>query len=776
MARWRYALPSLLLAFAAVVAAPRRATAQDGAPGARIEALVAALDSARGTSPDPGLRRAWTRERDGALRTLAIAFLDLAELRASGDLGALARARDAFDRLVLERPAWPWARLGLAEAALETYRRRVPVPALYGNRGGGDHFLAAAEALRAMLARAPDFRPGLDFTLTLLDEGGDREPPPGLLDVLPPAARRPGADPRAALALARAARLHDSADAARTWIERYLADGGDRGTALLERARIRAQQGDLAQAALDWRAGLDGASSAARALYRRDLAWIATPQELAAWDAVPADSLGAWAERFWARRDALELRRPGERLEEHLRRWVVVHRRFRVPDPWRRVWFRTVVLPALQPCLPDGPRTWDGVDRLDPDSTGGWRARERILDHRALAYMRHGEPDLVIPDGPGGSGSGGGDSLAGPWTGGPDSLGEWGTTWVYRWGGQLHLLRFAGSATLGRAAAGTLVTSELPGLGVALALAGLDADMARYAALLQQLPGRAGVPFSCRREAVAVQRALLASSAEALATDTHARTFAAPLRGAVRLHALGDAAAGTARLLVVVGLDARTLEATQVGAGEVPVATLDAEVAVVDSASGAVRRTREPLEVPRRPGDARSGLVGAAFALPIGGGTAEVRVAVSQGGGERGLLVGGRVHPVADGRVLALSDVVLGREGTGLTWRSDGITVPLEATGRYRTSDNLTLYYEAYGLEAGRTYEATVSLRRDVARRAPPAVALTFTDRATGPSLRFLRQVSLAAAQPGAWILEVELHDPATGRRVRREQPVTIVR
>src|SRR3546814_16570794 len=59
-------------------------------------------------------------------------------------------------------------------------------------------------------------------------------------------------------------------------------------------------------------------------------------RELGAFDAQAGDSVSAWLTRFWQKRDALELRSPGDRLEEHLRRWVFVYRDFRLEAPERR--------------------------------------------------------------------------------------------------------------------------------------------------------------------------------------------------------------------------------------------------------------------------------------------------------------------------------------------------------------------------------------------------------------------------------------------------------
>src|SRR4029077_4139298 len=71
-----------------------------------------------------------------------------------------------------------------------------------------------------------------------------------------------------------------------------------------------------------------GSVSAIR-MYRNDFSWIATPQELASFDSLPTTATRAsWLREFWAQRDGADLRKPGERLAEHSRRWFYAIRSF----------------------------------------------------------------------------------------------------------------------------------------------------------------------------------------------------------------------------------------------------------------------------------------------------------------------------------------------------------------------------------------------------------------------------------------------------------------
>src|SRR5207247_10731475 len=117
-----------------------------------------------------------------------------------------------------------------------------------------------------------------------------------------------------------------------------------------------------------------GASPAATALYREDLAWVAARGGLAAFDALgSAAARAAWLAAFWERRDAAEAREPGERLAEHYRRWFYAERNFRLVSRHRH---------------------YDVTERFRSDQTE--------LDDRGIIYLRHGPPDrratYVAPD------------------------------------------------------------------------------------------------------------------------------------------------------------------------------------------------------------------------------------------------------------------------------------------------------------------------------------------------------------------------------------------
>src|SRR4029077_19482623 len=107
-----------------------------------------------------------------------------------------------------------------------------------------------------------------------------------------------------------------------------------------------------------------GSVSAIR-MYRNDFSWIATPQELASFDSLPTTATRAsWLREFWAKRDVADVRKPGERLAEHYRRWFYAIRTFGLVSPHRHY-----------------------------DFTEVYRSTQDQVDDRGVIYMRLGPPD-----------------------------------------------------------------------------------------------------------------------------------------------------------------------------------------------------------------------------------------------------------------------------------------------------------------------------------------------------------------------------------------------
>src|SRR2546429_9535837 len=82
------------------------------------------------------------------------------------------------------------------------------------------------------------------------------------------------------------------------------------------------------------------------------------------------------------------------------------------------------------------------------------------------------------------------------------------------------------------------------------------------------------------------------------------------------------------------------------------------------------------------------------------------RLLVEERGGDTGDLVtrDSIAVGVLDGARFAASDLVLGRQGSGLVWTTGSDTVPLHPLSRFPVGGSAELYYEVYGLPTGAPY------------------------------------------------------------------------
>ena len=125
--------------------------------------------------------------------------------------------------------------------------------------------------------------------------------------------------------------------------------------------------------------------TAVKDAYQLDIDWVASPDELARYDRLSTDSIGAFITAFWSARDLQELRPRGSQLREHLRRWVYVKQRFPSPD----LGYRALFLPyGVASCrqLAEPSASPD----VASTSRQGYSAVPQLFDSRAVLYMRYG--------------------------------------------------------------------------------------------------------------------------------------------------------------------------------------------------------------------------------------------------------------------------------------------------------------------------------------------------------------------------------------------------
>ena len=593
------------------------------------------------------------------------------------------------------------------------------------------------------------------------------------------------------LGVARVEREAAADDSALVHFRRYVEAGGDSGVGLLEQARVlfdekRQEEGERA-----WYRGVALArSETARALYRSDLEWIASPEELARFDSLPVDSLGPFLAGFWAGREAVDGRRHGERLAEHYRRWFYALRNFRLTLPWR--WYGDM----------------SAIHRL-----------QRIVDDRGLIYIRYGEPAARA------SWSGGGVTLAagaadlGPRVEdatismlsananqaramteqrasdrleGVDTLDRVrpppNESWRYdlpdgplvlhfvsQAGGDYKLVEsladIFGFATGARITAGTfdlgrgIITGE-DRLAFARGLfdsrSGLDP---RYGVLAMN-------PSLGRGSALQDERARGREAVRrATTTDRYSIAFDRPLDAIVQTFALASRGRAPSRLLIEFAVPGQRVIPGGWVRGVRPFYPVEIWVrATRDGKLVAEADTLRLFTLNRelKPDQYVYGIV----ELPVPPGRYGLQVVLSQPLGGAGIAIRrDTVQVPGPADSLAVSDLVVGRRGSGLLWRRGEDLVALNPLNGFPRDGTAEVYWEVGGLKPAAEYTTTIEVRRQ-GQGGDARLALTFTDHAVSDPTPVTRTIDLKRLDPGRYTVTVRLS--AGGNTTSRSVPLFI--
>ena len=724
--------------------APSRGGAQAPSERTALEALRDSLAAVRDTASLRRLEAATIDiarvRRDDALLHLRLGFIAFR-------LGELKSAKREYEAAASEfewaselRPEWPypWYGLGLAEMAI------------------GEHGVIAIENLRQMLgrdflskaarafARAAQADPS--FAVAVVDLANaalTQRVLPRLavaLEAVRLAAGSATGNPVLQLARARIEREAGEVDSAIVAFHLALAAGADSGVTLLELARTQFHAHRSA-APQSYFTGAAAQSTAGLALYREDLRLIATPEELAAFDALPdPPARVAWLRRFWSGRDVADAREDGERITEHYRRWFYVRKHFRLVSRRRHY-----------------------------DITEVYRSGQAEFDDRGVIYLRHGEPDRrarFVCDARAADGCASNES------------------WLYHRASGDLVFHFAARDDVQDY---KLIESLVDVLGFQAgiraqggavpALAGLYQTRDQFGPLYRRVAEGVGVPGpALAQERRDGKRAIAVGTA----TDSYEQRFEQTLDVVASGFVVGDGPVpASPELHVVFAIPADKLAPQPASDGVAY--PLRFRVVVADSSGRAVGRldttrvfgARQPL---RRPAYLTGRLT-----LPVPPGRYRYRLMVASTDGTAGEVV--TLDSIAadrlDGSRFAASDLVLGVERSGLSWVAAGDTIPLNPLGHVTAEGDLEVYYQLYGLPAGAAYRTVVEVTRDhrrsiFSRRRPP-VRLEFDGRATGARTDVRRTISLTGVPRGVYILTVRLSDPASGTTLVRARRFTVI-
>jgi hypothetical protein len=701
------------------------------------------------------------RTGDAHRRNVAEALLLLRRGELTLRRGDLAEALRLSTLATKQQRQSPWGPFVSARALAAMALAELPPGGIEGQFDGEALSDAVWRHYREVFRRQPTFAPARRLILTPLVAAGDRVlHDPQREIVLAILAAAPD-DPDALLVHARDLRTAQRYDSALAAFDAAL-PRADRGLIQLERARTLLALGDSAGAVAAYLEGTRYPTPTSRIAYRYDLEWILEPDTLALFNAATPEGMSAWLQRFWAQRDAEVAAAPGTRLREHLRRWVVAHREYRAFEPWRRTQFKRVEVgfePVQAHCVGNATRMQEELAGNQPRYPGDLRARESLLDHRGLIYLRHGEPMRRI------GGTGGADDPDG-WI----QNRSWTEFWLYWIEGAWRVIHFTESMALGTHTP-TTMRSYISQYNLADWF-----SVGRYvpeyleAAFQLQLPS--GIPPLCRSKVQPVVRSSQAGSLLAATTEGNAPRLVETWNAVVQSFALGHATSNDGRALVTFAIPMRVLattayDATRVSAGvHFRLVAYNAELGkrvAIDT----VRR----FLIPPAAGGANH--LSGWFELPLTAGRWQIAVRMDQGADTVGAYSLVRDVVIPSGDRLTMSDVIPGLNGSRPLWAGDGEGFPLGVLGAWPQGSALELYYEVRGMTAGEDYTAELEVR-STAKDSRDVVTSRTTQQATGALTRVRQSLALTKLTPGTYRVTVRITRGT--ETLVRERPLLIVR
>jgi len=684
-------------------------------------------------------------DRDNALMHVRLGFL-------SYRLGEITEGNSHYDNAAGEfewaselEPDWPyaWYGLGLAELAMgessvipfENIRQALGKDFLskavsaFSRAAVADPAFAVAVVDLAEVAMRQKIRPRVEVALQAVRE----------------AATTDAADvPEVQLVRGRVERMAGDGDSAVVAFERFLEVGGDSGIAYFEIARSlyfvgRPRQGEVAYL----RGAARSESEIATALYREDLSWAASDDELEEFDGVPLAEREDWLAAFWWQRDAGNLRIPGERIAEHYRRYFYALEHYPLVSRHRR------------------------YDVVNP-----YRNTQQVFDDRGIIYIRHGEPDRVAYD-----------DAASPLS--PNQ------SWLYHRTDEILVFHFLAAEDVQDY---KLVESLADVLGAGEAL--------RLQAGAESIPGAprlfnsrsaldpvyqrlATFPSNERSRLLSQERRAGARSIEiGTTTDAFPLRYEAMLDGRAHPYVVGDSAGSGWQLLLVYSVPGSALVPEAASGGityrlstRILVKTPEDETVVyVDSTS---------VFTSDRVFDEDEHVTGF-LAMPVPIGELTVRVALDQSRRSAGQVVEDTVEvPDLEIDPITMSDLIVGREDSELAWVSGGDTVNLTPKARFPSTARLQVYYELHGLERGAPYRSRLEVQKEgggsvlgffkrLFGGGGPPISLTFDGLASGRISRILQTVDISDLEPGRYRLRVIVEDPQGDGEFERESVLEV--
>lgn len=695
-------------------------------------------------------------DRDNALLHLQLGFLGYQLGEVTGANTHYDDAASEFEWAAELQPLWPyaWHGLGLAELALG---ESSVIPFENIRQVLGKDYLSKATAA---FARAAEVDPTFAAAVVDLADAAMRQRIRPRLEVALGAVREAATTeaasvPEVQLARARLERIAGSGDSSIAALEQYLAVGGDSGVGFLELARSLHFGGRETDGQRAYFAGMSVAGSErATALYRRDLGWAASPQELEQFDRLAVGDREPWLRRFWEQRDLADVRAPGERLAEHYRRYFYALDHYRLVSRHRR------------------------YDVINP-----YRNEQQEFDDRGIIYLRHGEPDRR-------------STFASPRIrrGIREIEVPSNESWLYARADGNLLFHFSAGEDVQDYKLIESLADVLGGQVSLLLQAGGDFDTALVAELFasrialdpvyQRL---AAIGTADHRRGLATERRAGSRAIRTgTTTDSYAIRFRSALHTIVRHHVVGNEAHTGGQLLLVFAVPGDAL-VPEVSSEGITYRVRMRVLAAADGGTGSVYvdtlrsvRTQQAFG----PGQYLQGFL----TVPMAAGEYALRVLVAEPRRDAGDLLAEERLTMPDfaADTLAVSDIVVGHVGSDLTWPAGNDTVHVAPLRRFRAESQLEVYYELHGLREGEPYRARLEvakqgggsvfgwLKRLFGGGGPP-ISLTFEGVASGPTTRVLQTVDIGDLSAGRYRMRILVENPSGAAQIERQTALEVI-
>lgn len=739
-----------------------------------LSTLIAAVDS---ISELPDKSRC--DRYSGSMDHLCRGFLAAKRAELSGDADAAIAAELEARQVVRSEPDWSagWYLLGVARLALA----RAGVNAKPGPLQilGVSYEAGAGHALvRALELDSTNTNAVIALAMTPIPREGASQLGKRLAMLR---RMRSQLDPAAMAGTARVERVAGSRDSAAVLWRRVLKSGVvDSGYVATELARDLFAAGNPETGAKVLFAGAATTTKSGRQAYRDQLALVAEPAEVAAWDTVPPSGRPAWLQQFWAGRDVHEGWPAGSRLVEHYRRieYAMKNYTLQLPPSGRQLVAsstggidtradeqlrKEATTRNLTEANADGPSEegWlnfevrMALSQMELQGLDGpfreFQTSLDILGDRGVVWIRYGKPTKALT-------SVGGKAME---------------AWKYDNLQPPLVLQFAEENFVGQIGATKLVPTLInePGrfrdqfCGMIQSLCAVETgDPANPPRSTGRTPAQRFLTDNGRVTAAVIDRVVREGRQEiarATTTDANPRTFTKSITPLVQFYGLIAPDENRSVGLATFAVPGDQLEWTKPAAAggrtvytvRMVLALLDKDGHRTDVDSTRYFATPQPL--------AKGQYLTGTLAMPLASGNYQGSLLLSQPDGRGAVASLSAIRVPRPTGALELSSVVLGRVGGGEPWRSGSSTVPLNPLGAFTEKGKAELYFQVIGAKPGTEYATTLEFF-EADKPDESALTLTFKEKAKQSFEAVARTIDLANLKPGRYRLRVNVSGGGT--------------